>query len=292
MLDATIEAGAAAAASPDALVQDHLHLVQHIVNQLASRYPRHIDRGELWSAGAYGLVEAAKRYDAATGVPFARYAAIRIRGAIIDSTRTRDLASRGLRRSLRDLNAASDRFEAERGRTPLESELAGLLGMTPAEVAARRNAALKTTVLQLDMPIAGSDGEADGTLADRLADTSADGLPEEAFDHREVIGSLHDAIAHLDPVRRAVIERHFFAGDLLRDIADSMGCTEARVSQIRSEALHSLQAAFGGLYEGVPAVPEEAPGRRRRAAYVAELAARSTWQTRMAAASGQPAMSA
>ena len=291
MVDATSEAGAGAV-DLDALVQEHLHLVQHIVNQLASGYPRHVDRGELWSAGAYGLVAAAKRYDPATGVPFARYATIRIRGAIIDSTRTRDLASRGLRRSVRDMNTASERFEAEQGRAPREEELAELLGMAAEDVAARRNAAVNTTVLQLDMPISGADGETDGTLGDRLAETADEHLPEQALEHREVVGTLRDAITRLDPVRRQVVERHFFGGELLRDIAASMGCTEARVSQIRSEALHSLQAAFGGLYEGVPAVPDSAPGRRRRAAYVAELAAHSTWHTRMAAAAERTPLSA
>ena len=78
----------------DQLVVDHLGLVQHIVSSLSSRYPRHVDRNDLWNAGALGLVEASKRYDETVGIPFARYAAIRVRGAIIDSTRSRDWATR------------------------------------------------------------------------------------------------------------------------------------------------------------------------------------------------------
>jgi RNA polymerase sigma factor FliA len=277
----------AGTADADALVDEHLHLVQHVVNQVASRFPRHVDRSELWSAGAFGLVDASRRYDPASGVPFSRYASIRIRGAIIDSTRSRDFATRRLRRDLRSMNEATERFEIEHGRTPSDLELAGLLGMAADEVTARRAAAKRSTVLQLDMPIPGSDSQ--DTLADRIPETEAFRLPDESLEQAEMVGTVREAVVHLDGVHREVIERHFFGGELLRDIADSLGCTEARVSQLRSEALNAMRAHFGQVYDGVPEVADEAPGRRRRAAYVASLAANSTWRTRLEAGTPETA---
>ena len=53
----------------DELIEAHLHLVDHVVHQLCTRFPRHVDRDELRGAGAAGLVDAAHRYDPATGVP-------------------------------------------------------------------------------------------------------------------------------------------------------------------------------------------------------------------------------
>jgi RNA polymerase sigma factor for flagellar operon FliA len=76
------------------LVREHLGLVHEVVNRVAAGFPRHVERDELIDAGRLGLVEAARRYDPSTGVPFERYAAIRIRGAVLDSTRTRDWVSR------------------------------------------------------------------------------------------------------------------------------------------------------------------------------------------------------
>ena len=101
------------------LVLENLELVSQLVQQMAARYPRHVDRGELWSAGVLGLVEASRRFDPAMGIPFPRYAAIRIRGAIIDSTRSRDWASRSAARSGADheasmANATPDRRRAGR----------------------------------------------------------------------------------------------------------------------------------------------------------------------------------
>ena len=41
------------------LIEQHLPLVRHVVFQVAVHFPRHVDREELATAGALGLVEAA-----------------------------------------------------------------------------------------------------------------------------------------------------------------------------------------------------------------------------------------
>ena len=87
-----------------ALVEEHLALVNHVVFQVAVHFPRHVDRDELARAGALGLVEAAKRYDESRGVPFNRFAAQRIRGAIIDGVRAADWAPRSVRALARRLD--------------------------------------------------------------------------------------------------------------------------------------------------------------------------------------------
>lgn len=266
----------------DELTASHLYLVQHIVNQLASRYPRHVDRGELWSAGAFGLVDASRRYDPATGIPFGRYAAIRIRGAIIDSTRTRDWATRALRREMRTVRDASERFEEQHGRSASSPELAELLGITTAELASYQSAAAAATLLHLDYAAPGAE-PGESTFGERIEERQPDHLPEEAVEHRELIGTVRAAVEALDDVQRDVVERSFFNGELLRDIADSLGVTEARASQIRTEAVNAMRAYFGTTFEGVPAVADSAPGLRRRAAYVATMSAHTTWRTRLEA---------
>lgn len=271
-----------AAAVANGLVEQHLYLVQHVLNQLASRYPRHIDRTELWSAGAAGLVEASRRYDPATGVPFARFARIRIRGAMIDSTRLRDWATRGVRRGLREVNDGTRSFEERHGRAPTNAELAAALGITVEELTRRHAAAQTATLLHLDQPLAQSDAS-ESTLGEWIPESDDEYLPEESLERLELSGTVRAAVEHLPAVQREVVQRYFFQGELLRDIAASMDVTEARVSQIRAEALHALRAYFASTYEGVPAVPAGAPGMRHRAAYVATMQAQSTWRSRLEA---------
>jgi RNA polymerase sigma factor FliA len=264
----------------DRLIEGHLHLVDHVVHQLAARFPRHVDRDELRGAGAAGLVDAAHRYDPSTGVPFARYASIRIRGAILDATRTRDWATRRLRRDLRAIERATATLEDRLQRTPDDAEIAAELAVPVETVRARRASAVTSTLLTLDRPV-GDDGDTT-SLADRVEEQDAAWLPEAALERNELVGTLHTAIAALPQLPRRVLLEHHFDGRLLRDIAEDLGVTEARASQLRHEALHALQAYFGTAFAGVPTVPTNAPGKRARATYVTTLQTDTTWRTRLA----------
>src|SRR6187200_1925040 len=98
-----VNGGATAGVMDNAdVIEAHLPLVRHIVFQVAVHFPRHVDREELARAGTLGLVEAAQRYDEARGVPFQRFAAQRIRGAILDAVRAADWAPRSLRSTARN----------------------------------------------------------------------------------------------------------------------------------------------------------------------------------------------
>ncbi len=269
----------------DALVEDHLYLVQHIVNQLASRYPRHVDRSELWSAGAAGLVDASQRFDPSTSVPFARYASIRIRGAIIDSTRSRDWATRSLRRRARAIQAVERELEQQLGRMPTREEIAERADMSVEQVEECERGIERSTLLQLDQPVTDRATGSTETLQSLLTEDDPDQLPQDAAIRREMIGTLRVAVERLDDAHRQVIVRHFFQDDLLQDIAADLGVTEARVSQIRSEAINAIRAYMGTEFDGVPEVPDAAPGRRRRAAYLTTMQEETTWRERFDATS-------
>ncbi len=261
----------------NALVVETMDLVGHIVNELSARYPRHVDRSELWNAGALGLVEASRRFEPASGVPFNRYAAIRIRGAIIDSTRSRDWASRSVRKCLREIRQATNGLESEHGRTPSATEIADFLGIDSGELERRQAQSAASTLLHLDQEVEGEDT----TLGERVEEPSLDFIPEKALERRELRGTLAEAIRNLPAVQATVVSRYYVDGHLLQDIADDMGLTEARVSQIRSEALVSLRAYFSTQYDGVTDESDNAPGKRARNAYLERMGANADWRSRV-----------
>ena len=265
------------ASEMNSLVIETMDLVGHIVNELSARYPRHVERSELWNAGALGLVEASRRFDPTSGVPFNRYAAIRIRGAIIDSTRSRDWASRSVRKCLREIRQATNGLETEQGRTPSTTEIAEFLGIDSGEMERLRTQGAVSTLLHLDQEVEGEDA----TLGERVEEPSFDLNPEKALEHRELRGTLADAIRNLPIAQATVVSRYYVDGDLLQDIARDMGLTEARVSQIRSEALVSLRAFFSTQYDGVTDESDDAPGKRARNAYLEKMGATANWRNRV-----------
>ncbi len=267
-------------ASARELVVRHIDLVGHTVAGISSRYPRHVDREELWNAGALGLVESAVRFDPEMGIPFATYAKKRIRGAIIDSTRARDWASRSVRRRAREIEAVTEELRAGTGHTPTASQLGEAMGLRPEEVETVRARSAASMLLSLDQ----EPPEGEPSLRDSVSDPAIDVNPEAALDHREMIGTLREAVNRLPGIHGEVVRRYYLEGEMLQDIAADHGVTQARISQIRSEALMTLQACFGMLYDRVPTVDEDAPGRRARTAYLAQVAAQSTWRSRLDAA--------
>ena len=98
MLD-TNSSGGKRTLSPEGqlLVTSNLALVGYVVSGLAMKLPTYIDRDDLRSAGLYGLVQAAHSFSEDRGVPFRHFAALRIRGAIMDDLRRKDWATRSVR---------------------------------------------------------------------------------------------------------------------------------------------------------------------------------------------------
>jgi RNA polymerase sigma factor (sigma-70 family) len=72
------------------LVKDHLALVEPIARRVAGRLPISVELDDMIQEGRIGLMQAAQRYDAGTGVPFHQYAQFRIRGAILDRFRRKN----------------------------------------------------------------------------------------------------------------------------------------------------------------------------------------------------------
>lgn len=258
--------------SPDDLVTEHLWLVDRLAANAARRYPAHTDRHELWSAGVLGLVEASRRYDPAEGVPFAAFASARVRGQIIDQVRSRDLASRRLRRILRVVVRASDFLAQHLGRAPTLEEISQASGM-PLELVreALDDLAALTDPASLDE----SGPAGDAALVDRAPD------PGEQLAETELVGTLREAVERLPEPLRAIVLRSYWEGARLQDIADDMGITFQRVAQYRSEALAALNAWFSQLYDELGEPDDRGPGRARRAAYCASMSLNSSWRARL-----------
>ncbi|MEJ5914253.1 sigma-70 family RNA polymerase sigma factor [Pseudokineococcus sp. 1T1Z-3] len=261
------------AAAVEALVTAHLPLVGHVVREVAMRLPSHVDATDLSGAGAAGLLQAARGYDEETGVPFARYASTRIRGAVLDELRSMDLMSRGVRSRGRELHVVEDGLTAALGRRPSRAELAAALGVDVAEVDRRRTES-GVTVSSLDAPVTGGTGGEDAlvrTWAEGLSDERPG--PEELALRAERMTVLGASVAALPERLRAVVVATFLEQRPLCEVAEELGVTESRVSQLRTEALGLLRAAMDTVLE--PRGPAPAPtgvAARRREAFYAEAA--------------------
>jgi RNA polymerase sigma factor for flagellar operon FliA len=269
-------------------IEQHLPLVRHIVFQVAVHFPRHVDREDLARAGALGLVEAARRYDESRGVPFDRFAAQRIRGAILDAVRAADWAPRSVRNLARRLEHVEQRLATQLGRVPSLAEMAEALEVSPDELARLQDRMFRSVVLALEHEVT-EEVDEELTLVDVLRDRSTLEPPEE-LERRELCAYLRDAV-HLLPERhRLVIVGYFLEGHSSQDLARFLGVTESRISQLRSEALSMLREGIEAQYAspGCEVGPVRGRVARRKARYAVAIRDASGWRARLGASEAVP----
>ena len=224
-----------------------------------------------------GLLQAARSFDPTRGVDFAGFAKVRIRGALLDELRSRDWASRSVRGLARRAEGAVDDLTATLHRAPSTSEVAAQLGVDVATITQLTADVDRATVLNYEsVVLGGADGES--VLPAMEPD------PEAQVLARERVNYLHDAVGVLPERLRHVVVASFFEDRSLQDIADELGVTESRVSQIRTEALGLLREGMSSQLEP-EALPVEArpDGRvaKRKAAYYAAVASASDYRARL-----------
>ncbi|HEY1134520.1 MAG TPA: sigma-70 family RNA polymerase sigma factor [Nocardioides sp.] len=252
----------------DEMITSHVALVGHIVRETMTRVPSHVSRDDLTSAGLTALVQAAQSFDEERGVPFTRYAARRVRGAILDELRSVDWASRSVRRRARDLEETRGRLAATLGRPATSDEVASAVGLSVVEVESNDDDIARAQVLSLQ-------GASGATLEETLVSDTA--TPEEMLENTEQLQYLVAAVAELPHRQRVVVEGYFFAERPMADIAAELGVSESRISQIRAEALVQLRDAMNHALAPELVQPAARPGgcaARRREQYVTAVMSR------------------
>jgi RNA polymerase sigma factor for flagellar operon FliA len=271
-------------AEEDALVRQHLPLVGYAVSDLARRLPAHVHRDDLISAGMAALAMAARSFEEERGVPFGRYASRRIQGALLDELRSHDWASRSVRRKAREQEEVGAKLAARLGREATPAEVAQSMGVGVDELQANQRDVHRSVVLSFQAVV--DDTGMDSVLPSR------EPSPDQVLLERERQAYLRDAVALLPERLRTVVIGVFFEERPMQEIADELGVTESRVSQMRSEAMALLKDGLTANLAPESLPEEERPdGRvaRRKTAYYAAIAARSDYRTRLSVPSARTA---
>ena len=149
---------------------------------------------------------------------------------------------------------------------------------TPTKLRAVRSNIARSALVAFDRLVI--DGLPDASsIAERLADAASPD-PSEDLEDRELIGYLHDAIALLDDRQRSVIEGFFFSGASSAELAESMGVTESRISQVRTEAISRMRRGIAEQYGIVVPEPVRTRPLKRRDDYSQAIRDARRWDQR------------
>ena len=220
------------------LVERNVALVEHITQRVHTRYGRHIEREELVHVGMLGLVEAAARFDTERGTPFSTFAGLRIEGAIIDFLRRGDWLPRASRAFEQQVSRTERALFERLGHVPTRAELALSLDITEKELEEHQARVAVAAIESLDRNVRAESSQA-VRLSEIIPDTNAS--IEEMVLERELLAMARRSLRSLDERSRFVVVSYLLEGKSLKEIAEHLGVTRSRVSQLKDEAVRRVR---------------------------------------------------
>jgi RNA polymerase primary sigma factor len=226
------------------LIESNLRLVMSITRNYTRADVPLLD---LIQEGNLGLIRAIEKFDYKLGYKLSTYATWWIKQAI-----SRALAEQGrtirlpvhVADQVRKVTKTRRLLGQKLNRDPSLDEIALEIGITPERVQELLD--LVQDPVSLETPI----GDGDSSVADLIADPSAD-EPEAETAERARASELMDALAKLQPrQRRVVVERFGLDGvrpRTLEEVGSNLGITRERVRQLEARALRELRAVAPGL---------------------------------------------
>ena len=204
-------------------MMQYLPLVKRIVRQLSLQANQVLDREDMEQIGLMGLLEGLRRY----GEPdeqFGKFAALRIRGAILDELRRQDWRPRQVRQQAHKVRDAIRELTRQLGQEPSDDEIKAYAGLSEKDYQ--------------DFLLADS-SEAIESL-DELLQSGHEHFPDtaELFEERLIKERLlEQALARLDERERLVLPLYYQHELSLKEIALVLEVSDARVCQLSKQAI-------------------------------------------------------
>ncbi|MBE3572667.1 MAG: FliA/WhiG family RNA polymerase sigma factor [Moorella humiferrea] len=222
------------------LVLKYLPLVKQQVGRLVVKPPRHLDQEDLLGYGIVGLMEAIDRYDPSRGVSFEYFAAMRIRGAILDALRRSHWAPRTLVERLRRVSSVYRRLEQVQGSYVKDEAVAAAAGISVEELHDLLERGSQMAILSLEDFLFDREGEEGATRGEMLADPFSPD-PAGRYEQKELRRALIEGLKALNEKDRLVLTLYYYEGLTLKEIGKILGVSESRACQLHGRAILNLR---------------------------------------------------
>ncbi len=219
----------------DEIILYYLPLVKIVAGRLAIGLPHYVDKDDLISNGFFGLLDSIERYDYRRGVKFETYAAVRIRGAILDSLRAQDWIPTTIRQKSRQYEQVLAKLEHELGRSATTQEITAELGLSIDQYNQLLSQLNAMTIVPLE----------DFTKSETPSNLMFN--PSQSVEEADVKNSLAKTIDKLPEKERLVISLYYYEGLTLKEISLIMNLSEARISQLHTKATFRMRGALASL---------------------------------------------
>ena len=241
------------------LVLRYEGLIKSAARQIRGVYSSFAQVDDIVSEGILTLLSSIDKFDPEKGIKFETYVAKRIRGMVIDLARKQDWLPRNIRQRAKEIDAAVSALANELGRFPTDQEVAQRLGIPTDKYQKEAARVALSNPLSLDALMDARDME-----GYRFEVSSEDPKlqPELVLEDRELQETLAGAISSLQENEQIVLSLYYEKNLHMKEIAQVMGVSEPRISQIHSRAIQKLREQMGVYMNSEP--PQKASKKRKK----------------------------
>lgn len=224
------------------LWEKHQYLVRREALRLQARLPPSVELDDLIQAGAIGLLNAIEQFDAHKSTSLSSFFSYRIRWALIDELRERDWVPRRIRANGRDIAATIGTLEQRKGGIVSESEIAASMGVSLQEYQQMLMESNFSQIFSLDEI---QETFCESTYA--LALESVDSDPANLLMAQNLKQQISDKIKSLSEREQQLLSLYYHEELNMKEIAKIFDITEARVSQLHSQAVKRLKSRIDSI---------------------------------------------
>ena len=224
------------------LIEKYLPLVKSVLRHMLIQLPSYADGEELESIGVLGLIAAVRRFNPEQEKTFEAYAALRIRGAVLDELRRLDKMPRTARTKLKKVEAVIRELEQKFGRPPSSEEIREYMGITVKEFNRMQKQVVPVSFVSLNRSCSNNDDD-NLSLQEIIPDQNH--IPcYDRMDKQERVKMIMEKMQDLSDRQRKIITMYYFEGLNLSQIAGAFGVSEARICQIHMQCIQKLKNHF------------------------------------------------
>ena len=241
------------------LVLRYEGLIKSAALQIRGVYSSFAQVDDIVSEGILTLLTSIDKFDPDKGIKFETYVAKRIRGMVIDLARKQDWLPRNVRKRAKEIDSAVSHLANELGRFPTDQEVAGHLGIPTDKYQKEAARVALSNTLSLDALMDARDLE-----GHRFEVSSEDPAvqPETVLEEQELQQTLAQGISALQENEQIVLSLYYEKNLHMKEIAQVMGVSEPRISQIHSRAIQKLRDHMGA-YMNSGASPKTSKKRKK-----------------------------
>ena len=221
------------------LIEAYMPIVQFFAGRITNSLVKGniqsiLEYGDLVDVGVFGLMDSIDAFQYEGGATFRTFCQKRVSGAMLDELRETDVAPRSIRSDWKWIGKTRDDLRQKLGYDPSSVEMTEELGLKPEEYVTLEYKAESCKWLNLN-----------NSEASRIVDSNCLDSDEKL----QKLDALRLVTKGCNQRERLIMIGFYYEGQTMKEIGDSLGISESRVSQLHSALIPRLQKQLNGREE-------------------------------------------